>query len=83
VPGADALLAAAADAVGALVGITVAGALWLGLAFRSLRLRDEGSPQYVGLYRWTAEQVRTRARAVAFVVAWALVILVVNLLILG
>jgi hypothetical protein len=71
------------EAVGALVGTAVAGALWLAFAFRSLRLRDEGSPQYVGLYRWTGEQVRTRRRAVAFVVGWGLVIFAVNLLISG
>jgi hypothetical protein len=72
-----------ADAVAALVGTAVAGALWLALAFRSVRLRDEGSPKYVGYYRWTGEQVRTRRRAVAFVVGWGLVILLVNVLILG
>ncbi len=71
------------EAVGALVGTAVAGAIWLAFAFRSLRLRDEGSPQYVGLYRWTGEQVRTRRRAVAFVVGWGLAIFLLNLLLVS
>lgn len=73
--------ASAADAVGAILGTAVAGALWLALAFRSLRLRDEGSPEYVGLYRWTGEQVRTRARAVG--VVGGLAVSVGNILIAG
>ncbi len=77
------IVASAADAVGAIAGTAFAGALWLALAFRSLKLREEGSPRYVGFYRWTGEQVRTRPRAVAFVVTWGLAILVVNLLILS
>ena len=78
----SALVAAdVANAVGALVGIAVAGALWLVFAFRSLKLRDEGSPLYVGLIRWTGEQVRTRQRAVAFVLAWGLIMFVLNVLI--
>ncbi len=70
------------DTVGALVGVAVAGAVWLAFAFRALRLRDEGSPDYVGFYRWTGEQVRTRERAVAFVLFWAAVIFVANLVLL-
>ena len=77
------IVASTADAVGAIVGTAVAGVLWLLLAFRSLKLRDEGSPRYVGLYRWTGEQVRTRPRAVAFVVAWGVAVSVVNALIAG
>ncbi len=76
-------VASVADAAGAIVGTAVAGALWLAIAFRSLKLRDEGSDRYVGLYRWTGEQVRTRPRAVAFVVAWGVVVSVVNVLIAG
>ena len=85
VPEAHAWLAAAdaADTVGAVVGVALAGGLWLFFAFRSLRLRDEGGPAYAGFYRWTGEQVRTRPRAVAFVVIWGLLILAVNLLFLG
>ena len=75
--------AALADAVGALAGVAVAGAVWLAFAFRSLRLKETESPEYVGLYRWTGDAVRTRGRAVAFVVAWGLVIFVVNLLLIG
>jgi hypothetical protein len=77
------IVASEGDAVGAVVGTAVAGVLWLVLAFRSLKLRDEGSPRYVGFYRWTGDQVRTRPRAVAFVVAWGLVVSVVNVLIAG
>ncbi len=69
-----------ADALAALLGTVTAGGLWLAFAFRSLRLREERSPRYVGLYRWTGEQVRTRGRAVAFVLAWGVVVFVVNLL---
>lgn len=72
-----------ADAIGALVGVAIAGALWLALAFRSVRLKEEESPEYVGLYRWTGDAVRTRRRAVAFVIAWGLVIFLINLLVLG
>ena len=77
------MVASAADAVGAIAGTAFAGALWLVLAFRSLQLRDEGSPRYVGFYRWTGEQVRTRRRAVVFVLAWGLAVSVVNVLIAG
>ena len=73
----------AADTVGALAGVAVAGGLWLVLAFRSLKLRDEGSPRYAGLYRWTGEQVRTRPRAVVFVVAWGVAVSVINVLVAG
>ncbi|HWC10632.1 MAG TPA: hypothetical protein VG455_05355 [Acidimicrobiales bacterium] len=69
------------EAVGAVLGTAAAAVLWLAFAFRSLRLRDEDSPRYMGLYRWTGEQVQTRRRAVAFAGGWGLVILVVNLLI--
>jgi len=71
------------SALAALVGTAVAGALWLALAFRSMKLRDDGSPDYVGLYRWTGEQVRTRARAVAFVVVLACTVVVANLFVSG
>jgi hypothetical protein len=77
------IVASGADAVGAIVGTAFAAALWLVLAFRSIKLRDEGSPRYVGLYRWTGDQVRTRPRAVAFVVAWGVAVSVVNVLIAG
>lgn len=83
--GGTTLLAAtdAGDAVGALMGTAIAGGFWLAVAFRSFRLRDENSPKYVGLYRWTGEQVQTRRRAVICVVLWSLVVFVMNLLILG
>ena len=73
------LVANLGETVGAVVGVAVGGAVWLAFAFRAVRLRDEGSPGYVGFYRWTGEQVRTRERAVAFVVFWAAVIVVANL----
>ncbi|HEX2192525.1 MAG TPA: hypothetical protein VHH09_04985 [Acidimicrobiales bacterium] len=75
--------AALGDAVGALVGVAIAGAVWLAFAFRSLRLKEAESAEYVGLHRWTGDAVRTRGRAVAFVVAWGLLIFVVNLLFIG
>lgn len=71
------------SAVGALIGTAIAGALWLAFALRSLRLRDEASPNYVGLYRWTGEQVRTRRRAVAFMLGWGIAVFVANLVILS
>ena len=77
------IVASGADAVGGIVGTAAAAAFWLALAFRSIKLREEGSAQYVGLYRWTGEQVRTRPRAVAFVVAWGLAVSVVSILIAG
>ena len=70
-----------ADALGAVLGTVAAGALWLAFAFRSLRLRDEGSPRYVALYRWTGEQVKTRRRAVAFAGAWTVILAVANVLV--
>lgn len=77
------MAAALGDAVGALVGVAIAGAVWLAFAFRSLRLREEGSEEYAGLYRWTGDAVRTRRRAVAFVVVLGLIIFLVNLLLTG
>ena len=72
-----------ASVLGALAGTAVAGALWLAFAFRSIKLRDEGSPDYVGLYRWTGDQVRTRQRAVVFVLVWGCAIFVANLVLSG
>ncbi len=70
-----------ADALGAVLGTVAAAALWLAFAFRSLRLREEGSPRYVALYRWTGEQVQTRRRAVAFAGAWTVILSVANVLV--
>ncbi len=71
------------NAIGALVGTSIGAAVLLAVAFRSFRLRDEASPSYVGLSRWMGENVRTRGRAMAFVVVVAIAVFVVNLLLSG